>query len=105
MSRPYTSTANSYSFSYVSMQGIDTMYLSSSRFATLDTVGPNGSHDTLMMANATTAFGSILTADMPYSSWFSVPAMTCQTLDFQLRDRWYDVLSIVPNISFVLLID
>jgi hypothetical protein len=42
---------------------------------------------------------------MPYSSWFEVPAMTTQHLEFQLRDRYYDVLRIVPNISFVLSID
>jgi len=34
-----------------------------------------------------------------------VPMMTTQQLDFQLRDRHYNVISIVPNISFVLLID
>ena len=31
--------------------------------------------------------------------------MITQQLDFQLRDRSYNILSIVPNISFVLLID
>ena len=102
---PYTSTANSYSFTYVNMLGIDVMYLSSSQFSTLDTVGPNGAHDTLMMAVVTSSYGSILVVDMPYSSWFEVPAMTTQHLDFQLRDRYYDVLRIVPNISFVLSID
>jgi hypothetical protein len=102
---PYTSTANSYSFTYVNMLGIDVMYLSSSQFSTLDTVGPNGAHDTLMMAVVTSSYGSILVVDMPYSSWFEVPAMTTQHLEFQLRDRYYDVLRIVPNISFVLSID
>jgi len=42
---------------------------------------------------------------MPWDSWFTVPAMTTQQLSFQLRDRDYNLLSIVPNISFVLLID
>ena len=105
MAHPYTSTANSYSFTYVNMLGIDVMYLSSSQFTTLDTIGPNNAHDTLMTAIVTSAYGSIFVGDMPYSTWFEVPAMTTQHLDFQLRDRYYDVLRIVPNISFVLSID
>ena len=105
MSHPYTSTANSYSFTFVSMLGVDVMYLSSSQFSSLDTVGPAGAHDTLMLANVTVPFGSVLEVDMPYNTMFTVPAMTTQTLDFQLRDRWYDVLKIVPNISFVMCID
>jgi hypothetical protein len=107
MSHPYTSTANSYSFTYVSVLGIDMFFLSSSKFSTLDTFGPANAHDTLMCAPVTSAFGSILVADMPYNTWFNVPAnLTTQQLDFQIRDRWYDVLSnLVPNISFLLTID
>ena len=107
MTHPYTSTSNSYSFSYVSVLGIDMFYLSSSKFSSLDTVGPSNAHDTLMCAPVTSTFGSILVSDMPYNTWFDVPAnMTTQQLDFQLRDRWYDVLSnLVPNISFLLTID
>ena len=34
--------------------------------------------------------------------WLPCPALTTSTLDFQLRNRYYDVLQNVPNISFVL---
>ena len=105
MSHPYTNTANSYSFTYVNVLGIDIMYLSSSKFMNLDTIGPQGSHDTLMCAVVTQPFGSVLDVGMPTDAWFDLPAMTTQQLDFQLRDRSYNILSIVPNISFVLLID
>ena len=105
MTHPYTSTANSYSFTFVNMLGIDIMYLSSSKFANLDIIGPGGAHDTLACAVVTEAFGSVLNVSMPYDTWFNVPPMTTQQLDFQLRDRSYNVLSIVPNISFVLTID
>ena len=64
-----------------------------------------GAHDTLMCAVVTQEFGNVLDVGMPTDAWFDVPAMTTQQLDFQLRDRNYNVLSIVPNISFVLLID
>ena len=101
----YTQVANSYTFNYVPVQGLDMLYLSSSRFSTLDTVGPSGAHDTLMCAVVTTPFGSVLDASMPTGVNFEVPMMTTQQLDFQLRDRHYNVISIVPNISFVLLID
>ena len=105
LSRPYTQTSNSYRFSYVPVAGIDMMYLSSSNFSTLDTVGPGGAHDTLMCAVVTQAFGTVMDTNMPTDAWFKVPQMTTQTLSFTLRDRSYNVLSIVPNISFVLLID
>ena len=105
MSRPYTHTSNSYDFSYVSVQGIDMLYLCSSNFANLDIVGPSGAHDTLMSVVVTSPFGSVLDVSMPYDVYFDVPAMTTQQLSFQLRDRSYNVLSIVPNISFQLTIE
>ena len=105
LSRPYTQTTNSYACTYVSVQGIDVMYLSSPDFATLDTVGPQGSHDVLLAANVTTPFGSVLETNMPWDTWFNIPGLTKQQLSFQLRNRSYGVLSIVPNISFVLTID
>jgi len=105
MARPYTQTSNSYGFSYVPVLGIDIMYLCSPQFATLDTIGPSGAHDTLMCAVVTQPYGSVLDVGMPWDAWFDVPAMTTQQLSFTLRDRSYNVLSIVPNISFVMLID
>ena len=105
MSRAYTQTSNSYSFTYVSVQGIDMMYLCSPQFATLDTVGPQGANDTLMAAVVTSPFGSVLDVSMPWDTWFDIPSMTTQQLSFQLRNRSYSVLSLVPNISFVLTID
>ena len=102
---PYTQTSTSYVFSYVSVLGIDVMYLSSPQFSTLDTVGPGGAHDTLMCAVVNQPYGSVLDVSMPQASHFNVPAMTTQTLSFTLRDRFYNVLSIVPNISFVMLIE
>ena len=105
LSRPYTQTSTSYAFTYVSVQGIDVMHLSSPDFSTMDTVGPQVSHDVLLAANVTTPYGSVLEANMPWDTWFDIPAMTKQQLHFQLRNRSYGLLSIVPNISFVLTID
>ena len=105
MSHAYVQTANSYKFSYVSVLGIDMFYLSSQTFATMDTIGPKGAHDTLMCAIVTSPFGSVLDVSMPADVWISLPAMTTQQLSFQLRDRSYRVLSLVPNISFTLTID
>ena len=102
---PWTNTANSYAFTYVTVLGIDVMYLSSPNFASMDTTGPSGASDTLMMANVTVPYGSVLEVSMPSWSWFTVPAMTTSQLRFSLRDRYYDVLDIVPNISFVLFIE
>jgi hypothetical protein len=104
-SHPYTSTANSYHFTYVSVLGLDMAYLSSSRFANVDTFGPNGSHDTIMCIPITTPFAGVQVTSMPTDVWIDVPAMTAQQLDWQLRDRNYNVLTIVPNISFTVSID
>ena len=103
-SRPYVQTANKYSFTYVSVVGLDMFYLCSPNFATLDTVGPRGSSDALMCAIVNQPYGSVLDVSMPWNSYIDIPAMTTQTLSFQLRDRDYNILDIVPNCSFVLLI-
>ena len=87
------------------MLGVDVMYLSSSNFSSLDIVGPNGAHDTLMCAVVTQPYGSVQEFSMPIFTWIDVPAMTTQQLSFQLRDRYYDIQTMVPNISFVLLIE
>jgi hypothetical protein len=105
MARPYTNTSNAYNFTYVSVLGVDIMYLSSPEFNNLDCIGPGGSHDTLMCAVVTQAFGAVLDTSMPYDCWITVPQMTTQTLSFSLRDRSYNVISQVANISFVMTID
>ena len=103
--QPYTQTAYSYSFTNVTMLGVDVFYLSSPQFSTLDTIGPQGAHDTLMCAVVDMAFGCVLNTSMAQDSWFSIPQMTTQQLSFQLRDRSYNVLTNIPNFSFVMLID
>ena len=105
MTRSYTQTANQYKFAYVDVLGADILYLCSPNFATMDTIGPNGSNDVLMAAVVTQPFGSVMDFSAPYDVWFDVPALTTQTLSFQLRDRNYNLLTIVPNITFQLTID
>ena len=105
LAHPYTQTGNQYVFSYVSVLGLDMLYLSSSKFTTLDTVGPQGSHDVLMCGIVDQDYGTVMTFSMPQSVFFNIPAVTTGDLDFQLRDRSYNILSIVPNISFTLTID
>ena len=105
LSRPYTNTSTSYNFSYVPVLGADVLYLCSPNFATLDTIGPAGSHDTLLSVPITCPYGSVMNASMSNEVWFECPSMTTQQLSFQLRDRSYNILQQVPNISFVLTID
>lgn len=105
LSRPYTNTLNSYNFSYVPVIGADVLYLCSPNFTSLDTVGPNGSHDTLCSVPITCGYASVQSYNMSNEVWFDCPSMTTQQLSFQLRDRSYNILHQVPNISFVLTID
>ena len=105
LSRPYTNSINSYNFSYVPVAGADVLYLASSNFTSLDTVGPNGSHDTLCNIPVTCGFGSVQSYSMSNEVWFDCPSLCTQQLSFQLRDRSYNILTQLPNISFVLTID
>ena len=105
LQRPYTQTGNSYNFSYVPVAGADVLYLCSPNFTTLDTVGPQGSHDTLCSIPITCQYGSVMSFSMSSVVFFECPSLTTQTLSFQLRDRSYNILHQVPNISFVLTID
>ena len=58
-----------------------------------------------MAVPVTASYGSGLNECMPYDVWFDVPDMTTQQLSFELRDRAYNILGIVPNMSFILTID
>ena len=49
-------------------------------------------------------FASVLNASMSTAIWLGMPTLTTSTLDFQLRDRGYNVLQNLPNISFVMTI-
>ena len=106
LARPYTTNGNSYTFSYVPVIGADILYLCSPNFQSMETVGPNsGAHDTLMSIPITCPYGSVMSASMSSVVFFDCPAMTTQQLSFQLRDRSYNILNQIPNISFVLTID
>ena len=49
-------------------------------------------------------FATDLNASMSSGIWLGMPSLTTSTLDFQLRDRSYNVLQNLPNISFVMTI-
>jgi hypothetical protein len=89
-------------FSHVSMVSNDMFYVSSSKLSNPDTLGPQGTCDTLMACVCTSDFASVMDASMPWDTWLTAPAMTTQQLDFQLRARDYKVLTGLPNISFTL---
>jgi hypothetical protein len=106
MSRAYTQTANSYTFSYVSVIGEDVIFLCSPNFVSIDNLGPSGSHDMLLCCNVTAPFGSIQEFNMPYDVWHTCPSVTLSQMSFQLRDRSYGLMTnFVPNVSFMLTID
>ena len=106
LTRPYVQTPNSYKFSYVPVQGADVLYLTSSTLSSASSSsGPKGAHDTLISVVVTCSYGSVIDASMSSSVFFELPSLSTQTLSFQLRDRDYNILNIVPNISFTLTID
>ena len=101
----YSNGGKTLTLSYVNVQPIDVFYLCSQRFANADTFGPQGDHSMLMSAVVDEPFASILNASMPVGVWLNVPAITTQQLDFQIRDRYYNLVPNLPNISFVLTLD
>jgi hypothetical protein len=105
LSRPYSSNSNGYNFPYVPLQGLDLIYLCCSNFSNLDNVGPKGASDCLCAIPITSPYGSVQAYSMSSDVYFNIPALTTQQLSFSLRDRDFNVLNIVPNIAFTLVID
>ena len=89
-------------WSYCSMQAVDVMYLTSTRLSNQDTFGPNGSTDALMCAIPDTDFETVLLQSMSPEVFIDCPTISTNQIDFQLRDRNYNILQNLPNISFVL---
>ena len=84
------------------MQAVDIMYLTSTRLSNQDTFGPNGSTDALMCAIPDSDFATVMVQSMSPEVFLNCPAISSNQLDFQLRDRTYNILQNLPNISFVL---
>ncbi len=105
LARPYEYNGSGYLFSYVPLQGLDVCYLCCPQFSHLDNVGPKGSSDCLCSVPITAGFGSVQHYSMGSSIFFDLPALTTQQLSFELRDRDYNILTLLPNISFTLTID
>jgi hypothetical protein len=107
LDRPYTRDAEGkvYRFMYVPLQGLDMMYLCSSTFSSLDAVGPKGASDCLCAIPITVGFGSVQAYSMSLSVFVNIPALTTQSLSFQLRDRDHNLLHVIPNVAFTLTID
>jgi hypothetical protein len=106
LSYPYTTSADSktWRFSYVSMLGVDVVYLACGQFANLDCVGPKGVSDIILAAPVTCGFGTVLEASMPQDCWFDAPELSTNQLSFQVRDRDGRILPL-PNTSFTMTID
>ena len=101
MSRPYTTSSTSIRFSYVPLNGMDTVFLCSPQFASIDVHGVNGSHDLLLPCNITAPFGAVQEFSMSVPDWIDCPSLSTNTLSFQLRDRSHNLLSdYIPNVFF-----
>jgi len=106
LERPFVrADSNTYLFSYAPLQGLDMCYLCCPNFSNADNVGPKNSSDVLCAIPITAGFGSVQHYSMSNSVYFDLPAVTLQQLTFQLRDRDYNIVNSVANISFTLCID
>jgi len=106
LARPYERPdANSYKFLYVPLQGLDICYLCCRNFSHMDNVGPRHSSDVLCAIPITVPYGAVQHYSMSTSVFFDIPAITTQQLSWQLRDRDFNIVNSVANISFTLTID
>jgi hypothetical protein len=80
-------------------------YLCCRNFSHADNVGPKHSSDVLCAIPITVPFGAVQVFSMSSSVFFDIPAVTTQHLSFQLRDRDWNIVNSVANISFTLTID
>ena len=94
-----TNSVSTWYFPYVSMVAVDLIYIASSKLSTNDTFGPSGASDTLACLVTSTDFASVLTTSMPAEVWLPCPVMSTQQIDFQVRDRAYNLLTTLPNWS------
>ena len=106
LNRPYfRNNLQHYMFLYVPLQGLDICYLCCPHFSHMDNVGPKGSSDVLCAIPLTVGYGAVQHYSMSNSVFFDIPACTLQQLSFQLRDRDFNIVNSVANISFTLAID
>ena len=106
LNRPFTRNSDKeYLFRFVPLQALDMCYLCSPNFSHADNVGPKHSSDVLCAIPFTVGYGSVQHYSMSNSVFFDIPACTLQQLSFQLRDRDYNIVNSVANISFTLTID
>ena len=106
LDRPYVRDhLRRYKFLYAPLQGLDMCYLCCPNFSHADNVGPKNSSDVLCAIPITAGFGSVQHYSMSNSVFFDLPAVTLQQLTFQLRDRDYNIVNSVANISFTLCVD
>jgi hypothetical protein len=92
----------SWNFPYVSMIACDLVYIASRQLSTKDCYGPSGAADTLASLVTSSDFASVLNQSMPTGVWLPCPMMTTQSLDFQVRDRAYKLLTSLPNWSMTI---
>jgi len=90
-------------WSYCSMVAVDVMYLCSQKLPSQDTFGPGGAQDTDGRCDDH-RFCDVMNESMPFDVWLGMQSLTTSTLDFQLRDRNYNILQNLPNISFTMTI-
>ena len=106
LERPFVrANSNTYLFYYSTLQGLDMCYLCCSNFSNADNVGPKHSSDVLCAIPITVGYGAVQDYSMSTSVFFDIPACTLQQLSFQLRDRDFNIVNSVANISFTLTID
>ena len=97
---------NSVRFHYCPLNGSDVIFLCSDQFSSVDNHGPNGSRDVLLPMVITQPFGSVQELSSTIPDWVSCPALSTNTLFFQLRDRSHTLLEdYLQNVSFLLTID
>jgi hypothetical protein len=94
--------ATSFTFTQVTLRGMDVIYLSSNVLSNGETVGARGSSDTVLQINVTEPYGAVIERSMATDVWLPLPKRMITHLNFTLRDRNYTPLTMIPTFSLVL---
>ena len=90
-----TTTNTSYTIPFVTVSPYDFLFLRSQRLASQMSISARGEHDILCRIDVNQPFGGLLTGGTPTLEALILGAGTVHTLDFQLTDRYGNIVDAV----------
>ena len=95
-----------WTFPFISVLAYDTLYLCSSKLSAASSQAPWGSASVICQIPVNGVFGDVQLGSSPLLVWSDLGPLSCDSLDFQLTDRFGNPVNILAgNFSFQLTVD